>query len=183
MDPLKAAVISTHKHYTPGRWPGYVFVFVPAVAAIKLQDQLKEQDLWTDWARWWGNTPDRSQRGARLASAIREERRSFCQFWSLVMRWIRKECMYHYCNCNHILYCSFIFRIITLFLTVTLNMAFLSHINYICVLITFNFIGFGQFYGAVSTEGDTREILCKGSIQLSYFHSVLKLIFFRQNVQ
>ena len=93
------------------------------------------------------------------------------------------ECMYHYCNCNHILYCSFIFRIITLFLTVTLNMAFLSHINYICVLITFNFIGFGQFYGAVSTEGDTREILCKGSIQFSYFHSVLKLIFFRQNIQ
>ena len=139
--------------------------------------------VWTDWARWWGNTPDRSQRGARLASAISEERRSFCQFWSLVMRWIRKECMYHYCNCNHILYCSFIFRIITLFLTVTLNMAFLSHINYICVLITFNFIGFGQFYGAVSTEGDTREILCKGSIQFSYFYSGLKLIFCRQNIQ
>ena len=72
--------------------------------------------------------------------------------------------MYHYNNCNHILNCSFIFRIITLFLTVTLNMAFLSHINFICVLITFNFIGFGQFYGAVSTEGDTREILCQGSL-------------------
>ena len=78
------------------------------------------------------------------------------------------DCMYHYNNCNHILNCSFIFRIITLFLTVTLNMAFLSHINFICVLITFNFIGFGQFYGAVSTEGDTREILCQGSIQSSH---------------
>ena len=186
MDPSKAAVISTHKHYTPGRWPGYVFVFVPAVAAIKLQHQVKEQDLWTDWAQWWGNTPDRSERRASQVSQCHQARTQ--KFLSILischeMNSKGGECMYHYCNCNHILYCSFIFRIITLFLTVTLNMAFLSHINYICVLITFNFLGFGQFYGAVSTEGDTREILCKGSIQFSYFHSVLKLIIFRQNIQ
>ena len=76
--------------------------------------------------------------------------------------------MYHYNNCNHILNCSFIFRIITLFLTVTLNMPLASYMKFICALILFHFIGFGQFYGAVSTEGDTREILCQGSIQSSH---------------
>ena len=165
MDPVKAAVISTHKHYTPGRWPGYVFVFVPAVAAIKLQDQLKEQDLLTGWAHSW-SIPEKGQ----ISKCHQGRTQKFLSILISCHEMNSKggECMYHYCNCNHILYCSFIFRIITLFLTVTLNMAFLSHINYICVLITFNFIGFGQFYGAVSTEGDTREILCKGSIQFSY---------------